>query len=288
MSALVCLWGLEFIVAKRALEYFDPMTLVFLKYSVAFVVLFIVKLLIDRRIRIKKKHIIPMFVCSLFGDIIYYVGEYQSLSYISVAVLTIILAFVPLLSVLIEWGVFGRRPSLLMIAGVVVCVFGIALVIGVDLKELRGGYLGYVLGGVAVLAWNVYNFFTEKLTGDFSVLDLTLYQNICTLIMMSPYIIANPPALASAAPAAIGGAVYLGTVSCALGFFIYVNAISVLGATPCALFSTFMPVTAAFFGWLLLKEALTFLQLVGGAIVIASACVVLRQKSLLDAREACI
>jgi drug/metabolite transporter (DMT)-like permease len=272
-------------VAKRALADFDSMTLVFLKYGVAFVALCAVKLIVDRRIFIKKKHIIPMFVCSLFGDVIYYVGEYQALSYISVAVLTIILSFVPLLSVLIEWGFFGRRPSLLMVAGIAACVFGIALVIGVDLSQLRGAPLGYILGGIAVVAWNVYNFFTVRLTDDFSTLDLTLYQNVCTMIMLLPYIIAHPPALATATPAALGGALYLGTVSCALGFFIYVNAISVLGATPCALFSTFMPVTAAFFGWILLKETLTPLQLAGGAIVIASACVVLRQKNLLDARS---
>jgi drug/metabolite transporter (DMT)-like permease len=281
---LVCLWGLEFIVAKRALEEFDPMSLVFMKYGVAFIVLVLIKLVADRRISIKRKHILPMVMCSLFGDVIYYATEYQALSYISVAVLTIILSFVPLLSVLIEWGFFGRRPSLLMIVGIIACVVGIALVIGVDLSQLRGAPLGCVLGGVAVVAWNMYNFFTESLTSDFSVLDLTLYQNVCTVIMMSPYIISHPPALASATPAAIGGVIYLGAIICALGFFIYVNAISVLGATPCALFSTFMPVTAAFFGFVLLKESLTPLQIVGGVIVIASACLVLRQKSLLDAR----
>jgi probable blue pigment (indigoidine) exporter len=149
---------------------------------------------------------------------------------------------------------------------------------------LRGAPLGYALGGVAVLAWNIYNFFTERLTGDFKALDLTLYQIVCTLILLTPYIIAHPPTLASMTPAALGGAVYLGVVSGALGFFIYVNALSVLGPTPCALYSTFMPVTAAFFGLVLLKEKLTPLQIAGGAVVIASACLVLRQKSLSDAR----
>jgi drug/metabolite transporter (DMT)-like permease len=284
MTLLVCLWGLEYIVAKKALEDFEPLTLVFFKYGVSFLVLAPIKLATGRELRIRRKHILPMLVCALFGDIIYYATEYQALSYVSVAVLTIILSFVPLLSILIEWGLFGRRPSPLMVAGVCTCILGIALVIGIDLGQLRGAPLGYALGGIAVLAWNIYNFFTERLTDDFNVLDLTLYQITCTLILLTPYIIAHPPTLASLTPAAIGGAVYLGVVSGALGFFIYVNALSVLGATPCALYSTFMPVTAAFFGWILLKETLTPLQIAGGAVVIASACVVLRQKSLSDAR----
>jgi drug/metabolite transporter (DMT)-like permease len=177
-----------------------------------------------------------------------------------------------------------RLIGQLMIVGIAACVFGIALVIGVDFGRLHGEPLGYILGGIAVLAWNVYNFFTEKLSDSFKTLDLTLYQIVCTLILLVPYIIARPPALTTAAPEALGGVVYLGVVSCALGFFIYVNAISVLGATPCALFSTFMPVTAAFFGRIILNETLTPLQLAGGAIVIVSAFAVLRQKSLLDAK----
>ncbi|MDR2296323.1 MAG: DMT family transporter [Clostridiales Family XIII bacterium] len=286
MTLLVCFWGLEYIVAKKALEDFDPLTLVFFKYGVAFIVLTPIKLIIDRGIRVRRKHIVPLFVCALFGDIIYYASEYQALSYISVAVLTIILSFVPLLSILIEWVFFARRPSVLMIAGVCACILGIALVIGIDLGRLRGTPFGYALGAFAVLSWNVYNFFTERLTGAFKVLDLTLYQIVCTLILLAPHMMANPPTLASMTPAAMGGAVYLGVVSCALGFFIYVNAISVLGATPCALYSTFMPVTAAFFGRVLLDEILSPLQIAGGAIVIASACVVLRQKNLSDARRA--
>jgi drug/metabolite transporter (DMT)-like permease len=284
MTLLVCLWGLEYIIAKKALEDFEPLTLVFFKYGVAFIVLAPIKLIVDRRIAVRGKHIVPLFVCALFGDVIYYAAEYQALSYVSVAVLTIILSFVPLLSILIEWVLYGRRPSPLMIAGVFACILGIALVIGVDFTQLRGAPLGYALGGIAVLAWNIYNFFTEKLTDNYKALDLTLYQIACTLILLAPYIIAHPPALASMTPAAVGGAVYLGVVSCAAGFFIYVNAISVLGATPCALFSTFMPVTAAFFGLILLKERLTPLQIAGGAIVVASACMVLRRKSLSDAR----
>jgi drug/metabolite transporter (DMT)-like permease len=286
MTLLVCLWGLEYIVAKRALEDIEPLTLVFFKYAVAFIVLAPIKFAIDRKITVRGKHVVPLFVCALFGDVIYYAAEYQALSYISVAALTIILSFVPLLSVLIEWRLFGRSPSPLMLAGIFVCILGIALVIGVDLGQLRGALGGYALGGVAVLAWNIYNFFTEKLTDAFKTLDLTLYQIFCTLVLLAPYMIAHPPALASVTPAAIGGAVYLGVVSCALGFFVYVNALSVLGATPCALYTTFMPVTAAFFGWALLKEGLRPLQIAGGAIVIASACAVLRQKSLADARRA--
>jgi drug/metabolite transporter (DMT)-like permease len=285
MTLLVCLWGLEYIVAKRALEVFAPLTLVFFKYAVAFVVLMPVKLIVNRKIRVTKKQVVPLFVCALFGDVIYYATEYQALSYISVAVLTIILSFVPLLSILTEWGLFGRRPSPLMIAGVFMCILGIALVIGIDLGQLRGAPVGYILGGIAVLSWNLYNFFTEKLTDAFRVLDLTLYQIACTLILLLPYMIANPPALASVTPAAAFGALYLGVISCAVGFFIYVNALAVLGATPCALYTTFMPVTAAFFGWVLLNETLSPLQIVGGAIVIASASLVLRQKNLSDARR---
>jgi drug/metabolite transporter (DMT)-like permease len=279
MTGLVCLWGFEYIVAKQALEVFAPLTLVFFKYFTGLFVLLPIKLMRDRRLSIRKKDIPLLVLCSLFGEIIYYFAEYQALSYISVAVVTIILSFVPMLSLLIEAVLFHKRPTAIMVGGVVVCVAGIALVIGVDFRQFQGGAVGYLLAFVAVLAWNVYNFTTERLTPHYTNLDLALLQLICSALLSAPYMCGHLPKAADLTPQAVGGVIYLGIAVAAVGFFVYVKAISVLGPTPCALYSNFMPITAAFFGWVLLGEKLTALQIVGCVVVIASASLVIYQKS---------
>ncbi|MDR1571193.1 MAG: DMT family transporter [Clostridiales Family XIII bacterium] len=287
MALLVCIWGLEYIFAKQALETFSPLSLVFFKYLVGFFVLAAVKLAVDRRIAIRKRELPALALCALFGDLIYYYCEYQSLEYIPVALVTIILSLVPLLSMIIEGVAFNRRPNLPMILGALACMAGVALVIGVDVGELRGDSgkaIGCALAGAAVVAWNIYNFLTERLSERYSSLDLTIYQLVCTLLMLVPYILANMPAAEDFTAGAVGGTLYLGVFGAAIGFFIYVKSISVLGATPCALYSNFLPVSAAAFGWIFLGETLSALQILGGAVVIASACMVIAQKNRLTSR----
>jgi drug/metabolite transporter (DMT)-like permease len=96
--------------------------------------------------------------------------------------------------------------------------------------------------------------------------------------MVLPYTIANLPDVETVSSNVIFGILYLGIVSAFIGFLIYINAIDVIGPTPCALFSNFLPVTSTFFGWLLLNEYVSGMQLLGGAIVIASGAIVIWQK----------
>ena len=69
-----------------------------------------------------------------------------------------------------------------------------------------------------------------------------------------------------------------------------VRGLKVLGPTISAMFSNFLPVTATFFGWLFLGESIGVMQFIGGAIVIASSCIVIKEKGKmeeqLDDREA--
>ena len=67
---------------------------------------------------------------------------------------------------------------------------------------------------------------------------------------------------------------------------IEVKCLWVLGPTITCMFSNFMPVTAAFWGFLFLGQMLTPLQLLGGAVVIASGCFFIREKARVDSERA--
>jgi drug/metabolite transporter (DMT)-like permease len=284
MTLLVLLWGLEFIVAKKALEAFQPLALVFFKYLVGFVALVPVKLARGGRPRLSLKYVPLLVLCVICGDVFYYYAEYTALTHISIAAVTVILAFVPMLSVLIEKLFFHKQPTIGMVLGILACVAGIALVIGTGFSRPHMAEApGYILAFLAVVAWNVYNFCTERLTAECSNLDLTMLQLLCTVLILAPYMIGHFPAAADFTLQSIGGAVYLGIFSSAVGFLIYVNALSVIGSTPCAMFSNFMPVTSSFFGWAVLGERLTGFQIAGGAIVVVSACYVIKRKAMIDA-----
>lgn len=286
MVLLVVVWGFDYIVAKHALELLPPLTLLFLKYFVGFFVVLLFKLKLDRKALPRKKDI-PLFVlCAIFGEIIYYYCEYTSMSYIPVSLVTIILAFVPAFSILIERVIFKRKFTKVMMIGVSVCILGVALVIGVDFHTLfQGRILGYLLAFGAVLSWNAYNFLTASLHEHYTGVTLTLTQLTCTILLTAPYALSNMPSVSEFTWPVVSGIFYLGIISAGIGFQIIVKALHVLGPTPTALFSNFLPITATFFGWLFLQERISILQVCGGIIVIVAACFVIKEKEKMEEKR---
>lgn len=283
MVLLVCLWGYEYVAAKYALDLLSPLTLVFFKYVVGLFCLLGLKLMLDGKKFIKKRDIPVLVGCAIFGELLYFWSEYTAMSYMPVSLITIVLSFVPALSVILERVIYKTKANVKIYLGIFTTIIGIMFVVGSDFSILfEGRIVGYLLAFFAVLSWNMYNFLTRYLTDGYSVLTLTVNQIICALLLCAPFALGNIPPLADFTPQVVGGILYLGIVSAAIGFFIYVKALGALGPTSTALFSNFLPITATLSGWIFLGETIGALQIFGGVIVIGAGCFVLREKGKLE------
>lgn len=283
MCMLVCFWGLDYVFAKEALNILQPMSLLFLKYSVGFIVLLAIKLKVDRKAIVRLKDIPWFILCSLTGEILYFFCEYGAMDYIPVSLITIILSFVPAVSIFIDRILYKKKASPKMLLGVMACIIGVIIVIGADFRVLlEGRILGYLLAFGAVISWNCYNFITAKVSENYNSATMSFTQLTCTVLMVMPYALHNMPPIDDFTPGVIGGIIYLGCVSAGVGFFIMVYGLKVLGPTISAMFSNFLPVTATIFGWLFLGETIGMMQFAGGALVIASSCVVIAEKGKME------
>ena len=286
MFVLVFMWGLDYSVAKNALEVFRPLNLMFFKYLGGLIVITAIKVAAERRFTVRKKDIIFFVLCSLTDQVLYYFCEYTAMEYIPVALITIILSFVPIISILIERVFFKTKMSVRIITGLVVCVIGVGLVIGADFKSLFSGRaLGYLLAFGAVISWNMYNFITARISRTYTELTMAFNQLLCTVLISLPYAVAVMPPAECFTPKIILSLVYLGVGSAGTGYLIYVRGVKYLGPTVSSLFSNFLPVTSTFFGWLILGQSLGIMQIAGGLIVIVSACYVIIEKSRLQKQE---
>ena len=283
MTALVFAWGLEYICAKQALVVMEPLTLVFFKYLIGFVLVLIIKLKTEGKSLFRKKDI-PIFIfCALFGEVGYFYLEYSAMEFLPVSLVTIVLALVPALSIVIDKALFKKKTTRKMVAGIFLGMIGISFVIGVDYNILfQGRILGYLLAFGAVISWNLYNFLTASLHDRYGSVTLTLNQIICSLLIVWPYALTHLPDRNAVSAAVVGGVLYLGILSTGVGFLIYVKALNVLGPTVTAIFSNFLPVTTTLFGWLMLRETISIFQMAGGAMVIAAGYLVIREKGRLE------
>jgi drug/metabolite transporter (DMT)-like permease len=283
MCMLVILWGLDYIVAKNALDLLDPLSLLFFKYATGIVLVFILKMKTDRGKWVRKKDIPLLIACALFGQILYFYCEYSAMAYLPVSLISIIIAFTPAVSVIIERILYKNKPNRTIVAGVAVCILGVALIIGVDFDALlHGKLIGYLLAFACIFSWNAYNFITAKLHNEYSTINLSLNQILYALILVSPSMIRGASELPAFTLTLAAQVIYLGVIATGVGFLILVRALHVIGPTPVALFSNFMPVTTTFFGWLILKETISPIQMLGGIIVIAAGYVVIKEKGKME------
>lgn len=278
MTLLVFAWGFEYVVAKNALETLDPFTLMFFKYGIGFLVILVIKLKLDK-ILIRMKDI-PMFLaCAIFGDIGYFYFEYSAMDYLPISLITILLSFVPIASLLTERVLYKKSITRLMTLGAITCTIGVMLVIGADFGQMLSGRLiGYGLAFGAVTTWNAFNFITASMHDRYTSITVTFYQLTFAILLLFPYAMTHLPSVADLDKEVIFGVIYLGIFSAGIGFYIQVKALHILGVTPAAMFSNFMPITSTFFGWVLLDEWISSLQFLGGVIIITSAAVVIREK----------
>ncbi|MCR5035117.1 MAG: DMT family transporter [Clostridia bacterium] len=282
MIFLVMLWGFDYVVAKFGMYDLTPNCLLFARISIGAIALGIVKVIRRDKSFFAKKDIPLVIACSIFGEILYFECEFNAMSYLPVSLLTILLAFVPALSVLVERVVFKRKANKKIIIGIIGCIVGIVFVIGADFSILlEGRLIGYLIAFGAVICWNIFNFLTDALR-KYDSISLAFLQLTCAGLILLPLALRSMPAL-SAWPASLWAIVlYMGIVNAAIGFVIYVFAIKVIGPTPAAIYSDFMPVSTAICGVIFLHETITPLQIVGGIIVVAAGYIVIREKGKLD------
>lgn len=288
MVFLVIAWGFDYVAAKWALEILPPWNLMFFKFALGLVVVWLIKLVTRTKWFMRKKDIPVFIACAIFGQVCYYACEYNAMALMPVALISIVLSFVPAVSIVLERILYKRKANSKIYLGIFGCLVGIALVVGADMSIMTGGRgLGYMFALGAVFCWNIYNFITAGLKG-YDSLTLSLNQLLCATILLTPGMFHSMPPASAFSPLVIFGILWVGVIDSGLGYLIVVYALQKLGPTTNAVYSNFLPVTTAFFGAVLLNERITWLQILGGLIVIAAGFFVIREKGKIDSKVSSI
>jgi len=269
MTGLVFVCAFEYILIKPFIEAVSALTFIWMKYLLASIVLCVIKLIRKERWPFKISDIPYFLLLALAGEFLYYMGTYNAVNYLPVALVTVVIALCPVLSIVFERIFHKKKIRLPAVLGICVSLFGISLVAGVDIAMFASGrILGYLLAFGPVVCVNIYNFTVIKLTPRYSTIDIALYVVASSTVISFPIAIGNMPEPSVYTASFFGVVLFLGLAVAVFGSLAYVNSVKVLGPTTTLLFSNFVPVVTCVFGWLLLGETIMPLQLLGGAITL--------------------
>lgn len=188
----------------------------------------------------------------------------------------ILVSTIPLYSLLIEWVWHRKRPTPVMLLGLVTGFTGVVVLIGFSPQHIDGRFLlgvlgsaigsaGFAFGGSWAKAYLPHMGNYEQTIGTF------LFGGLVTapLIAIVP-MVTVPPSLK-----AVGALVIVAGTASSFAYILYFKLVDEIGATRALTTEFLVPVVAVVLGALLLHERITLPQLVGAAIIFVGCALVL-------------
>jgi len=156
--------------------------------------------------------------------------------------------------------------------GVLICVLGLALVVGPAFAGDPAALAGDALYAVAALLWAAYTILGRKVTTRFHVAAITCLSALVGALVFLPLGLVDPVgfrALATASPRALAGLAYLGSLGTALGFVLFYLGVQRIGSARASAYTVLVPLFGVSLTVPILGESLAPISFVGAAIVIA-------------------
>lgn len=181
---------------------------------------------------------------------------------------SIIMGTVPLIVLVMNHIFKIKRMSKIKVVGVLVSIVGLSLTLasGGEVGQLKDNLIGmgYIL--ISAVGYSIYMVFSKTLTVKYSPRQITVYAITITsvlIIVFSKFDIY----LRGLNIISVATLLYTGVVAMFIGNFIWTWAIKRTSSGNVAIFNNLTPVFSTMFGYFLLNEKISVLQVVGALII---------------------
>ena len=221
---------------------------------------------------------------ALLGFIGYYLASYfdfLGLQYVTAALERLLLFVHPTFVLLISAVLFKRRITQRDLVAVGLSYLGIGVVFGHDVATQPGNVvLGSFWVLMSALFYASYLIGSGRLVGRVGSLRFASYAGLVSCAaVVTHYFLARDPSLIFTQPAEVYGLSFLmAAVSTVLPIVLTSEGIRRIGASHSSIIASIGPVATIFLGAWFLGEAITVLQLVGAALVMAGVLTISLQR----------
>ncbi|UQW98973.1 DMT family transporter [Rummeliibacillus sp. G93] len=265
------LWAGNFVVGKSLVDHASPITLTTLRWLIAVLCLLPFVWWKEKKLLPSKSAILPLILMGVTGVVLFNIFQFLALEHTSATNVGLISTLNTISIAVFSFFLLKERIAPLQTLAMAFSFFGVLLV-------LTKGKLGLLLAFqfnvgdlwmiAAVLIWGLYSVFSKWAMAKTTPLMATLYSGIFGLIAIIPFNVADFH-ITNVNPSFLGALFYTGLISTVLCMVLWNIGVQKIGATTAGLFLNFNPIFTAILSFLLLRERMTFIQVIGSIIVIA-------------------
>ena len=263
LTAIV--WGTSFISTKQLLTGFTPFEILFLRFTIGYVALWVIYPHRLKLIDFKTEFLI--FLAGFSGVTIYFLAENYALTYTYASNVSLLVSVAPLLTGLLAHFILKDRLKKNFIVGFFVAIIGIALISFSGATVLKLNPKGDLLAIGAALLWAIYSIAIHKVGGKkINTLALTrriFFYGLVTMIPCAFFLNFSVDKATVLIPSNLFNLLYLGVISSAICYITWNKAMEILGAVVASTYIYVIPVVTVIFPFFILKEQITIYMILG-------------------------
>lgn len=292
LSLAASIWGGMYVVSKYVLEFIPPFTLVWLRFVIAFGILFIILQTTQQKqktkVPITKKEWLLFAWIGFIGYFVSIAFQFIGTKLSDAHTGSLVTSATPAFMIIFARIIVKERITIRKFISVLLATIGVIIVIGWDIKV--GTYFtGTIILVGAAITWALLSIYVKIASQRFSSLIITTYAIFFAILFITPcmiwelqtYRIQNLNALI------ILGVFYLGIISTAGAFFLWNKGMELMDAGIGSLFFFFQPLVGSFLGWLLLDEELKTTFFIGALLIVVSVLIVTINKRETSSHNEC-
>ncbi|MCH3965745.1 MAG: EamA family transporter [Clostridium sp.] len=278
------IWGGMYVVSKYILEFVSSITLVWIRYFIACIILFPALIVVNHRKgnynKMGKKDWLLVIWIGFIGYFVSIVCQFIGTSLSDAHTGSLITAASPVFVVLFARFILGESLTKRKVVSLFLSVIGVIIIVGFD-STGTGHFLGSIILVGAAVTWALLSVYVKIASRYMDAITITAYAMLAALIFTTPFMISENnnfiPILNN--NRVLIGIIYLGIVSTAGAFFLWNKGIEMVEAGTGSLFLFFQPITGSFLGWLCLGEQLTSSFFIGGILIIFAVVIASKSES---------
>ncbi|WP_337977167.1 DMT family transporter [Lysinibacillus capsici] len=264
------LWGGNFVVAKTLVAHASPMTLTLVRWLIAVIVLLPFVWWKEKKLVPAKAALVPLFLMGITGVALFNIFQFLALERTTSTNAGLISTMNTMSIALFSFAFLKEKINGLQLLAMVLSFIGVFLVLSKGDWQLLWHFqlnTGDLWMMAAVCVWGLYSVCSKWAMQTTSPLMATLYAGLFGVLILVPFTI-NDFTFSEIDSTFILSLFYTGVISTVVCMVFWNIGVQQLGATTSGIFLNFNPISTALLAFLFVGEQLSWLQGIGGIIVI--------------------
>ncbi|MGF9877956.1 DMT family transporter [Bacillus albus] len=283
LSLAASIWGGMYVVSKYVLDFIPPLTLVWLRFIIAFVVLYFILKIAEKKqkkkVTIRKKDWLLFAWIGFIGYFISITCQFIGTKLSDAHTGSLVTSATPAFMVIFAAIILKEKLTARRLLSTIIATVGVIIVIGWEI-EIGSYFIGTIILVGAAITWALLSIYVKIASAQFSSLVITTYAIFFSLFFITPFMLweLQSTSIEAVNTYVILGVLYLGIVSTAGAFFLWNKGLELMDASIGSLFFFFQPIVGSLLGWLLLNETLNSNFFIGGILIVCSVFITTFEK----------